>query len=292
MSLADHYPTGQLGISFELYPPRTDKGMETLMVQVERLMKFKPNYITCTYGAGGATRDKTLDIVEAVKNQFQVPVASHLTCVGSSVDELRGYLAEAQRRGVDYIVALRGDPPMGETTFTPDPNGLRYANELVALIASEFDDFGVVVAGYPEVHREAPCGNTDLENLKRKVDAGADVIVTQLFFCNQDFYDFRERCTAAGITVPIVPGIFPVINFAQITKIASLCGAYVPPELTDKLAERPDDAQWHFDVGVDFAARQVQDLADHGIPGLHFYVLNQSEATSQILESLQLPEAK
>ncbi|GAA4424666.1 methylenetetrahydrofolate reductase [NAD(P)H] [Bremerella cremea] len=284
--LSDFYKPGELPVSFELYPPKTDKGLRSLMLQVERLMKYKPAYITCTYGAGGSTRGKTLEIVEKVKTIFQVPVAAHLTVVGSSVADLRSFLAEAERRGVDYIVALRGDPPQGETTFKPNPNGLKYANELVELINDEFSELGVLVAGYPEVHREAPSPQADLDNLKRKVDAGAQVVVSQLFFNNSDFYAWREKCEKAGITVPIVPGIFPINSLAQISKIANLCGAGIPKKLLEKLSQKPEDAQWHSSVGTAYASQQVNDLVDNGVPGFHFYVLNQAEATGKILENL------
>lgn len=284
--LSDFYKPGEMPVSFELYPPRTDKGMQSLMLQVEQLMKLQPAFITCTYGAGGSTRGRTLDIVEQVKSKFNVPVAAHLTVVGSSVDDLRSFLQEAIDRKVDYIVALRGDPPQGEEKFTPNPDGLRYANELVELINAEFNQLGVLVAGYPETHREAPSPQADLDNLKRKVDAGAQVIVSQLYFRNEDFYRWRERCDKAGITVPIVPGIFPVQSLTQISKIANLCGASIPQDLFDKLNEKPDDTKWHAEVGTQFAIDQVLDLADHDVPGFHFYVLNQAETTGKIMQAL------
>ena len=181
---------------------------------VEQLMSFQPDFVTCTYGAGGSTQSKTLDIVRQVKQKYDIPVASHLTCVGATVDQLRSYLTEAQASGIDYIVALRGDPPQGETTFQAVEGGLRYANELVTLIREEFDSFGIAVAGYPETHQEAPNAEVDLEHLKRKVGCGADVVVTQLFYQNEDFYRFRERYDQAGITVPLIPGILPVTNLS------------------------------------------------------------------------------
>ncbi|MBA2116874.1 methylenetetrahydrofolate reductase [NAD(P)H] [Bremerella alba] len=290
--LSEFYKPGELPISFELYPPKTDKGVRSLMLQVERLMKHKPSYITCTYGAGGSTRGKTLEIVEKVKTLFQVPVAAHLTVVGSSVADLRSFLAEAERRGVDYIVALRGDPPQGETKFKPNPKGLRYANELVELINDEFNDLGVLVAGYPETHQEAPSPDVDMENLKRKVDAGAQVIVSQMFFRNSDFYSWRERCEKAGIKIPIVPGIFPINSLAQISKIAKMCGAGIPKKLYEKLNQKPDDPDWHKRVGTAYASQQVNDLVDNNVPGFHFYVLNQADATGQILTSMREHMAK
>lgn len=281
--LAAYYRTGHLGLSFELFPPKTPAGDQALFHHVRQLAEHRPDFVTCTYGAGGSTRQKTLDVVTQVKRELQVPVASHLTCVGSTVDQLRLYLAEARDLGVDYIVALRGDPPRGEESFQPVPGGFRYANELVGLIRTEFPEFGIAVAGYPEKHLEAPSPEIDLENLKRKVDAGADVVITQLFYINEDFFRFRDRYEQAGINVPLVPGILPVTNLAQIQRITSLCGAQLPEQFVAQLAEC-DDEQWQFQIGVDFAAAQVQDLIDSGVPGLHFYVLNKSQATSSVLK--------
>ena len=285
MSLAKHYVPKSLALSFELFPPKTPAGEEALYSHIAQLIAFRPNYITCTYGAGGSTRDKTLDIVTQVKKRFGVPVASHLTCVGSTVGQLRTYLAEARKRGVDYIVALRGDPPQGDATFQPVPGGLTYANELVELVRAEFSSLGIAVAGYPEKHREAPSFEIDLENLRRKVDSGADIVITQLFYNNADFFRFRERCDQLGIRIPIVPGILPVTNLAQIKRITSLCGAVLPEEFIAKLGER-DDEQWQFDVGVEFATAQVRELIDAGVPGVHFYVLNKSQATSAVLQGV------
>jgi methylenetetrahydrofolate reductase (NADPH) len=283
------YGTGQFGLSFELFPPKTPASQEELFSHLGELMRFEPDFVTCTYGAGGSTRDKTLEIVEQVARQFGCPVASHLTCVGSTVDELRSYLTEARRRGVRNIVALRGDPPQGQTTFTPVAGGLSYANELVELIRREFADFGVAVAGYPEVHREAPNADADLANLARKVAAGADVVVTQLFYDNHDFFEFRERYRAAGIKAPLVPGILPITSLAQIRRITSLCGARLPETLVAGLETCQDDAQRQFEVGVEFAIRQVRELLEEGVPGLHFYVLNKSPATCRVLQATGRP---
>lgn len=288
MKLSEVYQDNRFGLSFELFPPKTDKGEAALFRHVEALSKYKPSYFTCTYGAGGSTRDKTLDIVERVKKDFGIPVASHLTCVGSTVDELRGYLQEAIQRGVDYIVALRGDPPKGEEKFVQTEGGLQYANELVALIRAEFDQLGIAVAGYPEVHQEAPSAEIDLENLKRKADTGADIIVTQLFYCNDDFFDFRERCEKAGIKQPLVPGILPVVSLSQIQRITSLCGAKLPEKFVSDLGQK-DDADWQLKVGIEQATEQVQGLIDAGVPGVHFYVLNKSQATGEVLSGLNLP---
>lgn len=286
MSLDKVYAQGQFGLSFELFPPKTATGEEALFSHVEQLAAHQPSFITCTYGAGGSTRDKTLDIVTRVKQRHQVPVASHLTCVGSTVDQLRGYLSEAKQRGVDFIVALRGDPPRGDSEFKPVPGGLRYANELVSLIREEFPSFGIAVAGYPEKHLEAPSLDVDLQNLCRKVNCGANVILTQLFYDNTDFLRFRDRCAELGIRIPIVPGILPVTNLAQIKRITSLCGACLPESFLAKLSEKPEDDDWQFQVGVEFATRQVSELIQAGVPGIHFYVLNKSQATSAVLRAI------
>ena len=272
-------------ISFELFPPKTEKGESNLYKHVERLMKYRPGFITCTYGAGGSTRDKTLDIVERVRTQFAVPVASHLTLVGSTVEDLRNYLIQARERGTDYIVALRGDPPQGQSAFSRTEGGLGYANELVEFIRKEFKDFGVIVAGYPEKHREAPDMDTDLDNLKRKVDAGADCIVTQLFYDNEDFFRFRDQCEQRGISVPVIPGLLPVTSLKQVQKITTLCGSKLPVDFESELRKN-DDPDWQVQVGIDQAIKQTQGLLDGGVAGLHFYVLNKSDATIRILDSV------
>ena len=286
MSIKDAYENGRFGLSFELFPPKTPESEAMMWRTVEDLMAFEPALITCTYGAGGSTRGTTLDVIEGVRSRHAVPVASHLTCVGSSVDELRGYLREAGDRGVSAIVALRGDPPKGETAFTPVAGGLRYASEMVALIRSEFPEFGILVAGYPETHQEALSAEADLENLKRKCDAGGDVVVTQLFYDNADFFRFRDRCEAIGITQPIVPGVMPVTNYAQVRRIASLCKARLPDDFTRAFEAAGADEAAQFEVGVEFAARQVQGLLDGGVPGIHFYVLNKSPATTRVLRQV------
>ncbi len=288
MSLAEHFSGSRVAISFELFPPKTEKGREALYKNVARLSEFKPNFFTCTYGAGGSTQGTTLEVVQKVKQITGLPVASHLTCVGATVDQLKQYLAEAKRRGTDYIVALRGDPPKGSDKFEAVAGGLRYANELVTLIREAFaDDFGIAVAGYPEVHQEAPDAQTDLDNLKRKVDAGADIIITQLFYDNNDFYRFRDRCQAAGIDVPIVPGILPVTNFKQAQRIAAMCKARIPGEL-ERAMNESEDSDYQFKIGVDHARMQTIDLTENNVPGIHYYVLNKSDAAERLLDGLQL----
>jgi methylenetetrahydrofolate reductase (NADPH) len=286
MSLAAYYGPDKFGLSFELFPPRTPKGEQALVRHVAQLAELKPSFITCTYGAGGSTQNKTLEIADMVKRKFDIPVASHLTCVDATADDLRDYLNRAARQGVDYIVALRGDPPKGEQQFRAVKGGFGYASQLVELLRAEFPQFGVAVAGYPEKHMEAPSPEVDLQNLAKKVACGADIVVTQLFYNNGDFFRFRQRYEELGITVPLVPGILPITNLAQVERLTSMCGAQLPADLVEQL-RRKDDPQWQLQVGVDFAIQQVHELLERGVAGLHFYVLNKSEATSAVLRALQ-----
>jgi methylenetetrahydrofolate reductase (NADPH) len=289
MKISAAYGTGKFGLSFELFPPKTTQGIASLFQHVARLVEFRPSFITCTYGAGGSTQSTTLDIVTRVHREFRLPVATHLTCVGRTVEQLREYLRAAQAAGIENVVALRGDPPRGDAAFRPVEGGLRYANELVSLIRSGFPDFGVAVAGYPETHQEAPNAAADLANLKRKVESGADVVITQLFYDNDDFFRFRDCCRAIGICQPIVPGLLPVTNFTQIQRITSLCGAKLPAEFVRALQAAGDDAEAQFKIGVEFATRQTQALINAGVPGIHFYVLNRSEAAAEVLSNVDRP---
>jgi len=288
MKLSAAYGTGKFGLSFELFPPKTPQGLTNLFQHVTRLVEFRPSFITCTYGAGGSTQHTTLEVVARVRREFRLPVATHLTCVGRTVPELCEYLAAACSADVQNVVALRGDPPRGDTMFRPVEGGLCHANELVTLIRREFPQLGVAVAGYPETHQEAPSPEADLANLKRKVVAGADVVITQLFYDNADFFRFRDRCNALGISIPIVPGLLPVTNFAQIQRITSLCGAKLPADFVGRLEACGDDADAQFKIGVEYATRQTQELIDAGVPGIHFYVLNRSEATAEVLGNVRL----
>ncbi|MEM6779878.1 MAG: methylenetetrahydrofolate reductase [NAD(P)H] [Planctomycetota bacterium] len=286
MSLASVYASDDCAISFELFPPKTDDGIEQLCEHVRRLMAFGPKYFTCTFGAGGSSQRATLDVLHRVQAISNLPVASHLTCVGSTREQLQDYLRRAVELGIDYIVALRGDPPKGSAGFTAVEGGLKYANELVDLIRQDFPKLGIAVAGYPEVHQEAPDAATDLKNLKRKVDAGADIIITQLFYRNDDFYRFRDACDASGIRVPIVPGVLPVTNFKQAQRIASMCKASIPAELESAMTA--DDSPEHqFNIGVEHARLQTIDLIENGVPGIHYYVLNKSDAAEKLLDGME-----
>ena len=291
MSIRHAYEPGRCGLSFELFPPKSPESEAAMWRTVGELIAYEPALVTCTYGAGGSTRGTTLDVLRGLRERHEVAVASHLTCVGSTVEDLRSYLQEAVDLGVAAIVALRGDPPKGETEFKQAAGGLRYAAELVALIREEFSTLGILVAGYPETHQEAVSPEADLENLVRKVEAGGHVVVTQLFYDNADFFRFRDRCQARGIRAPIVPGVMPVTNYAQISRIASLCKARLPEAFTRAFEAAGADEQAQFEVGVDWAAKQVEELVAGGVPGMHFYVLNKSPATIRVLEHVGLRPA-
>jgi methylenetetrahydrofolate reductase (NADPH) len=285
MKIAASFQYANPVLSYELFPPKSETAVQGLYDHVRQLMAFKPAFITCTYGAGGSTRNKTLEVITEVRRRFAVTVASHLTLVGSTIDDLRQYLTEAREEGIDGIVALRGDPPKDSAQFHMTPGGFQYANQLVKLLSEEFPDFSVLVAGYPETHREAPSAEVDLDNLKRKVDAGSDVIVTQLFFDNQDFLRFRDRCWARGIRIPIVPGILPAQSGDQLKRLGQLCGAKMPEDFLKRMNQQ-SDLEWQANVGVEFATQQAQELLAAEVPGLHFYVLNQSHATTRVLTEL------
>jgi methylenetetrahydrofolate reductase (NADPH) len=286
MRIGDIYSPGKFGLSFEIFPPKTPEGDEALWDNVGRLARFEPAFISCTYGAGGTTRTRTVELCCDIQRRWNVAATAHFTCLGGTLAELREWLALARDSGITNIMALRGDAPAGQAQFQQVAGGLKNANELVALITTEFPDFGIGVAGYPEKHPEAPSFDVDLVNLRRKVDAGGQAVYTQLFFENESFLRFRDRCDRLGIKVPIVPGIMPILSVAQIKRITSMCGAALPAELANRLEAAQDDKDAQVKIGVDFAIEQCQDLLARGIPGVHFYVLNRSQACEMILTQL------
>ncbi len=286
MHIRDNYGSGKFGLSIEIFPPKTSAGDVALFESLDRLIAFKPGFVSCTYGAGGSTSKRTVELCVEIQRRYSVAATSHFTCVGSTREELIDWLKFARQSGIQNIMALRGDPPVGQADFKPVDGGLSYANELVALIRENFGDMGIGVGGYPEKHPEAPDAETDLNNLKRKVDAGADAIFTQLFFVNDNFYRFRDRCEEAGIRVPIIPGIMPVTEFARIKRITALCGAVFPAALSSQLEAVQTEEAAQFEIGVKWAIQQCRDLVQHGVPGLHFYALNKSPACEQILSAL------
>ena len=286
MQLSEIFTTNNFAVSIEIFPPKTEEGDNALRRHMQTLADHDPAFMSCTYGAGGSTRDRTIQWCREIQNDFSRTAMAHFTCVGSTRDELNQWLTDAAAAGIHNIMALRGDPPDGEESFRAVDGGLSYANELVELIQEHPADFGIGVAGYPEKHLEAPSLDVDLENLKRKVDAGGDAIFTQLFFANENFFSFRDRCEQLGISIPIVPGIMPITDFARIKRITSMCGTVFPAELSSKLEAVQDDKQAQFEIGVEYAISQCQQLRDAGVPGIHFYALNKSQACQKILEAL------
>ena len=286
MRLPDIFGSTSFAVSIEIFPPKTEEGDDALRRHMQALAAHEPKFMSCTYGAGGSTRDRTISWCREIQEDFKRPAMAHFTCVGSTKDELNLWLDQAAAAGIQNIMALRGDPPQGQEEFKPVEGGLQYANELVELIRSHSSEFGIGIAGYPEKHLEASSMEFDLQNLKRKVDAGGDAIFTQLFFVNEHFFKYREHCDKLGITIPIVPGIMPITDFARIKRITAMCGTDFPPDLAAKLEAAQDDADAQFEIGVEFAIKQCSELRNQGAPGIHFYAFNKSQACQKILESL------
>jgi methylenetetrahydrofolate reductase (NADPH) len=272
--------------SFEFFPPKDADGLERLHAALHDLKDDDPAYVSVTYGAGGSTRERTVEVTTAIKRDYGIEAMAHLSCVGESVDGLRRVLDEIQEAGIDNVLALRGDPPRGQAEWTPHPEGLHYSVELIELIKDDYD-FCIGAACFPEVHPEAPSLDHDLRYLKRKVEAGASFLITQLFFDNRLYFDFVDAARAAGIEVPIIPGIMPVTNFGSIKRITEMCGASFPERFERELAERENDPTAVVDVGVAYATLQCADLLSRGAPGIHFYTLNKSPATRAILAALR-----
>jgi methylenetetrahydrofolate reductase (NADPH) len=274
--------------SFEFFPPKSDVGERNLREALEALVPMRPDFASVTYGAGGSTRDRTLEIVTWLKHDLGIEALAHLTCVGASKAELRQVLDRTAAAGIDNVLALRGDPPRGESTWTPHPDGFHYSTELAKLIATAHPELAIGAACFPEVHPEAVDMTSDLRFLKAKVDAGASFLITQLFLDNELYFRFVDEARAVGIEVPILPGIMPITNVAQIKTITGLCGATIPPALMEQLELRADDADAVLELGVSYATLQCAELLARGAPGIHFCTLNRSAATRAILAALRL----
>jgi methylenetetrahydrofolate reductase (NADPH) len=272
--------------SFEFFPPKSDEGVVALMATVATLRTLEPAYVSVTYGAGGSTRDRSIDVAKRIKNELGIEVLAHVTCAGSSAVDLRTLFTELEAAGIQNVLALRGDPPRGAAGFVPAEGGFRYAAELVAMLEREFD-FCIAGACYPEKHPEAPSQHADLEALERKVSAGARFLITQLFFDNAQYFEFVARVRARGITVPIVPGIMPITNYDQIERFTAMCGATIPARLRAELDVRRGEPEAVSELGVAYATLQCIDLLDRGAPGIHFYTLNKSPATRAVVSALR-----
>jgi len=272
--------------SFEFFPPKGPEGVDRLFETIAELGPYQPAYVSVTYGAGGSTRRLTVDLVQRIKREAGIEAMAHLTCVGATREELAAVLDELTSTGIENVIALRGDPPRGETGFVRTEGGFGHAAELVAFARARYD-FCLAAACYPEKHQEAPDLDTDLRHLKAKVDAGVDFLITQLFYDNRDYFAFVERARGIGITVPIVPGIMPITNLAQIKRITTLSAARIPADLLARLESAGADADAVSAISVEHATAQCRGLIDGGAPGVHFYTLNRSLATRHILDRLR-----
>jgi methylenetetrahydrofolate reductase (NADPH) len=286
MKIRDKFAAQPRTFSFEFFPPRTPDAIERLVATADRLRALEPSFVSVTYGAGGSTRRNTIDLTGRLQDELGLTAMAHLTCVGHSRAELSAILEEIERRGVENLMLLRGDPPQGETRFVAHPEGFANAVDLVRLARAR-GDASIGVAGYPEGHQECPDKERDLRFLKAKVDAGADFVVTQLFFDNRDYFAFLERARRIGIATRIIPGIMPALSWAQIQRMAVRCGASIPEGLANELRAAGDDPERSAAAGTRWAMRQCEELLRAGAPGIHFYTLNQSRATEEIFAHLR-----
>jgi methylenetetrahydrofolate reductase (NADPH) len=273
--------------SFEFFPPKTDEGWHTLRATLESLVDLGPDFASVTYGAGGSTRDRTLEVTRWIKQDLGIEAMAHLSCVGTSRDELGAILDGIEDAGLENVLALRGDPPRGETEWRPHPQGLRYSTELAALITSSYP-LCVGAACFPEIHPDAPDLGHDLRFLKQKLENGVSFLITNLFLDNDLYFRFVEEARSAGIDVPIIPGIMPITNAGQIKTMTGMCGASIPGTLLEQLEARADDPEAVLQLGVSYATLQCAELLARGAPGIHFYTLNRSPATRAILSALKL----
>jgi methylenetetrahydrofolate reductase (NADPH) len=272
--------------SFEFFPPKTEEGVATLFETVEALKPLEPDYVSVTYGAGGATREGTVEIANRIRSDYGLEVMAHLSCVGETQEGLAALLARFAESGISNVLALRGDPPRGDEEFERHEGGLSSAAELTGFIR-ERHDFAIGGACFPEVHPEADDLSSDLRYLKTKVDAGASFLITQLFFDNRVYWDFVASAREAGIDVPIIPGVIPIASYGQVTRICKLCDASIPPQLDDAMRSLGGDEDAEAMLGVAFAARQCDELLAGGAPGIHFYALNRAPGVRAVLSALR-----
>ncbi len=283
-----HILDGQRTLSFEFFPPKERVGIPGVFRTLDRLQPFCPSFISVTYGAGGTTRALTEEIAVRARRETDVEVMAHLTCSGQTKEAVHSVLVRLDSAGIENVIALRGDPPKGQSDFVPEDGGFAHATDLIRHIKGSFS-MGIAAACYPEPHPEAIDAKTDLEYAKRKVDEGAEFLITQLFYDNDDFYSFVDRARQVRIDVPIVAGLMPVVSTSQIRRIAAMCGAKIPPELDKRLEACAEDDKAAREVGVEYSTAQARDLWENGVEGIHFYVLNRSYSVSKILQNLALP---
>ena len=286
MKIIDILNTGRRTVSFEFFPPKDDAGFDDLSETIASLKPLEPSYVSVTYGAGGSTRRKTVDLVKKIKHEIGIEAMAHLTCVGAGREEIAGVLDELEAGGIENVLPLRGDPPRGQEHFVKHEDGFAYASELTEFIRPRYS-FCLAGACYPEAHPEAPDAATDLDNLQRKVDAGVDFLITQLFFSNDDFLRFRDRAAARGITIPILAGIMPILSLKQVKRFTNMCGATIPADLLAKMEAVDDDPEAVRQLGTYHAVEQCVELLEAGVAGLHFYTLNRSTATRAICQQIK-----
>lgn len=276
-NIGDKFKSEKTVFSVEFFPPKTEEGARQILRTAKKLQSLSPDYASITYGAGGSTRERTLEYGELLHDIFDFEMMPHLTCFGHSKDEIASILERFASSGFKNIMALRGDPPKGETTFIPHPDGFKHANELIEFIRKNYSDFGIGCAGYPEKHPEAKTLDDDIDNLKRKIDAGADFIVTQMFFENSHFYNFVEKCRNVGIDKPIIAGLLPALSLKQVMNFKNMCSTEIPEKLVEKLANAPEaDGS---KIGLEWAQAQIEDLMNRKIAkGIHLYILNRAES--------------
>jgi methylenetetrahydrofolate reductase (NADPH) len=291
MRIADRLRNGPPCFSFEFFPPKSEDGVAQLFTTLKELADLKPGFVSVTYGAGGSTRQLTIELTSAIKRETGIEAMAHLTCVGHDRTELAEILERLKSAGVANVLALRGDPPKDQTTFTPAPDGFSHGNQLMQFARARGYDFCLGGACYPEAHLESEGIDDEIEHTRRKVADGADFLITQLFFDNAFYFHFVERARKAGITCPIVPGLMPITNIAQIERITRMCGATVPMRLRLALEKRKDDPEAVLQLGVAHATLQAADLLANGAPGVHFYTLNRSRASRMIVTALQVQHA-
>jgi methylenetetrahydrofolate reductase (NADPH) len=291
MRIADRLRTGPPCFSFEFFPPKSEDGVAQLFTTLKELADLKPGFVSVTYGAGGSTRQLTIELTSAIKRETGIEAMAHLTCVGHGRVELAEILQRLDSAGIENVLALRGDPPKDQPTFTPAPDGFSHGNELMQFIRARGHRFCLGGACYPEAHLESEGLDQEIENTRRKVADGAEYLITQLFFDNAFYFHFIERARKAGITCPIVPGLMPITNIAQIERITRMCGATMPMRLRLALEKRKDDPEAVLQLGVAHATLQAADLLANGAPGVHFYTLNRSRASRMIVTALQVQHA-
>ncbi len=287
--IADIFKTKQRSYSFELFPPKTDQGYQNILVTIDELCKLKPDFISCTYGAGGGSRDKTFDIVEHIQNKNHTVGLAHLTCVLNTKDDMKRILEDIKSRGIQNVLALRGDPPQSDPNWQPTNDNFKYSSELCAFIRLNFKDyFGIGVAGFPEGHVLCKDRSKDAEYLKIKVDNGADFVITQLFFNNQDYFDYVKRLRSLGVTNPVIPGVLPITDYQALLRFTSLCGTTITEEIKRIFEPIQNDKEAVVKAGTEFAIKQCRDLLKGGAPGLHFYCLNKLEPCKSVLKEVRI----